>query len=137
MIGARSGDLKSEVAVVEGGGDNLMNCKNARFKAEIISHPLYEQLLSAHVACLRIATPVDQFPKIDAKLAQFQNMLAKYSAFPNRRERAVISSANPKTHFPQYDFHFLFSISKEKEKGASALNLISSVHFTFVYFLFP
>lgn len=58
-----------------------MNWQNARQKAEILSHPLYEQLLSAHVACLRIATPVDQLPRIDAQLAQSQNVVAKYSAF--------------------------------------------------------
>lgn len=81
MAGAGSGDLKSEAAAVEGGGDGLMNWQNARFKAEILSHPLYEQLLSAHVACLRIATPVDQLPRIDAQLAQSQNVVAKYSAF--------------------------------------------------------
>ncbi|GJN12773.1 hypothetical protein PR202_ga31082 [Eleusine coracana subsp. coracana] len=51
----------------------------ARSKAEILAHPLYEQLLSAHVACLRIATPVDQLPRIDAQLAQSQGVVAKYS----------------------------------------------------------
>ncbi|GFZ01400.1 homeobox protein knotted-1-like 3 [Actinidia rufa] len=54
--------------------------QNARYKSEILSHLLYEQLLSAHVACLRIATPVDQLPRIDAQLAQSQNVVAKYSA---------------------------------------------------------
>ena len=63
-----------------GGGDGVMNWQNARYKAEILTHPLYEQLLSAHVACLRIATPVDQLPRIDAQLAQSQNVVAKYSA---------------------------------------------------------
>lgn len=53
--------------------------QNARSKAEILAHPLYEQLLSAHVACLRIATPVDQLPRIDAQLEQSQNVVAKYS----------------------------------------------------------
>jgi hypothetical protein len=52
----------------------------ARSKAEILAHPLYEQLLSAHVACLRIATPVDQLPRVDAQLAQSQGVVAKYSA---------------------------------------------------------
>jgi hypothetical protein len=32
------------------------------------------------VACLRIATPVDQLPRIDAQLAQSQQVVAKYSA---------------------------------------------------------
>lgn len=56
---------------------------NGRYKAEILSHPLYEQLLSAHVACLRIATPVDQLPRIDAQLAQSQQVVAKYSVLAN------------------------------------------------------
>nr|XP_027066652.1 homeobox protein knotted-1-like 11 isoform X1 [Coffea arabica] len=49
-------------------------------KAEILNHPLYDQLLSAHVSCLRIATPVDQLPRIDAQLAQSQHVVAKYSS---------------------------------------------------------
>ncbi|GFS34104.1 homeobox protein knotted-1-like 4 [Actinidia rufa] len=53
---------------------------SSRYKSEILSHPLYEHLLSAHMACLRIATPVDQLPRIDAQLAQSQNVVAKYSA---------------------------------------------------------
>ncbi|KAI3730010.1 hypothetical protein L6452_18686 [Arctium lappa] len=63
-----------------GGGGALMNWQNARQKAEVLSHPLYEQLLAAHVACLRIATPVDQLPRIDAQLAQSQQVVSKYSA---------------------------------------------------------
>lgn len=57
--------------------------ENARCKADILAHPLYEQLLSAHVSCLRIATPVDQLPRIDAQLAQSQNLVAKYSVLGN------------------------------------------------------
>jgi len=53
--------------------------QNARYKAEIVAHPLFEQLLSAHVACLRVATPVDQIPKIDAQLSQSQSVFARYS----------------------------------------------------------
>ncbi|KAL5559717.1 hypothetical protein UlMin_035928 [Ulmus minor] len=80
-----SGDLKTSngenlnKSEVESGGDGVINWQNARCKAEILSHPLYDQLLSAHVACLRIATPVDQLPRIDAQLAQSQNVVAKYS----------------------------------------------------------
>lgn len=66
--------------MVESGSDGVMNWQNARYKAEILAHPLYDQLLSAHVACLRIATPVDQLPRIDAQLGQSQNVVAKYSA---------------------------------------------------------
>ncbi|KAH6828805.1 homeobox protein knotted-1-like 3 [Perilla frutescens var. hirtella] len=55
------------------------NWEREKCKADILSHPLYEQLLSAHVSCLRIATPVDQLPRIDAQLAQSQQVVAKYS----------------------------------------------------------
>ncbi|KZV43808.1 homeobox protein knotted-1-like 13 [Dorcoceras hygrometricum] len=60
-------------------GGNNTNWEREKCKADILSHPLYEQLLSAHVACLRIATPVDQLPRIDAQLAQSQQVVAKYS----------------------------------------------------------
>ncbi|KAD4384551.1 hypothetical protein E3N88_24719 [Mikania micrantha] len=66
-----------------GGGGNEMTAvswQNARYKADVLSHPLYEQLLSAHVSCLRIATPVDQLPRIDAQLAQSQHVVSKYSS---------------------------------------------------------
>ncbi|KAM0045751.1 putative transcription factor Homeodomain-TALE-KNOX family [Helianthus debilis subsp. tardiflorus] len=71
----------SEVGAGDGvsGGEAAVNWQNARYKAEVLSHPLYEQLLSAHVSCLRIATPVDQLPRIDAQLAQSQHVVAKYS----------------------------------------------------------
>ncbi|XP_059658213.1 homeobox protein knotted-1-like 3 isoform X2 [Cornus florida] len=61
-------------------GDGVLNWHNARYKAEMLAHPLYEQLLSAHIACLRIATPVDQLPRIDAQLAQSRHVVSKYSA---------------------------------------------------------
>jgi hypothetical protein len=57
--------------------------ESAKYKSDIVTHPLYEQLLSAHVACLRIATPVDQLPKIDAQLEQSQRVVAKYSVLAN------------------------------------------------------
>ncbi|KAK9742200.1 hypothetical protein RND81_03G155000 [Saponaria officinalis] len=72
----------AEVEDVVGGGERV-SWENAKWKAEIMTHPLYEQLLSAHVACLRIATPVDQLPRIDAQLSQSQNVVAKYSALAN------------------------------------------------------
>lgn len=61
-----------------GGDDNDNSWESARCKAAILGHPLYGQLLSAHVACLRIATPVDQLPRIDTQLAQSQEVVAKY-----------------------------------------------------------
>ena len=62
---------------------NDKNCETEElreYKAEILGHPLYDQLLSAHVSCLRIATPVDQLPRIDAQLQQAQRVLQKYSS---------------------------------------------------------
>ncbi|KAJ7957475.1 Homeobox protein knotted-1-like [Quillaja saponaria] len=62
------------------------NCESedlTEYKADILGHPLYEQLLSAHVSCLRIATPVDQLPRIDAQLAQSQRVVDKYSVHGN------------------------------------------------------
>ncbi|KAI3453641.1 hypothetical protein Pfo_010304 [Paulownia fortunei] len=50
-----------------------------QLKAEIATHPLYEQLLSAHVACLRVATPIDQLPLIDAQLSQSHHILRSYA----------------------------------------------------------
>lgn len=55
----------------------------AEYKADILGHPLYDQLLSAHVSCLRIATPVDQLPRIDAQLQQSQRVVDKYSRLGN------------------------------------------------------
>ncbi|KAJ0803091.1 putative transcription factor WD40-like family [Helianthus annuus] len=68
----------SEVGGGDDGGEAAVNWQNARYKAEVLSHSLDEQLL-AHVSCLRIATPVDQLPRIDARLAQSQHVVAKYS----------------------------------------------------------
>ncbi|KAJ1382381.1 hypothetical protein SESBI_44297 [Sesbania bispinosa] len=58
------------------------NCESdelREYKGDILGHPLYDQLLSAHVSCLRIATPVDQLPRIDAQLQQSQRVVEKYS----------------------------------------------------------
>ncbi|CAI9772512.1 unnamed protein product [Fraxinus pennsylvanica] len=50
-----------------------------QLKVEIATHPLYEQLLSAHVACLRVATPIDHLPLIDAQLSQSHNLMNSYA----------------------------------------------------------
>ncbi|OAY46959.1 hypothetical protein MANES_06G041200v8 [Manihot esculenta] len=72
-----------EDELIDGGGIGGDNWERAKCKAEILGHPLYEQLLAAHVACLRIATPVDQLARIDAQLAQSQEVVAKYSLLGN------------------------------------------------------
>ncbi|XP_051114741.1 homeobox protein knotted-1-like 7 [Andrographis paniculata] len=69
-----------------GGGGGLSDIAGGdqnhhhQLKAEIANHPLYEQVLSAHVACLRVATPIDQLPIIDAQLSQANNLLRSYAA---------------------------------------------------------
>ncbi|KAL8488479.1 hypothetical protein ACS0TY_024668 [Phlomoides rotata] len=69
-----------------GGGENSnssngnnTNWEKEKCKADIVNHPLYEQLMSAHVACLRIATPVDQLQRVDAQLAQSHQLVSRYS----------------------------------------------------------
>ena len=110
------GGLKGEAVVVgDSGGDGgggMVNWQVGRWKAEILAHPLYEQLLSAHVACLRIATPVDQLPRIDAQLAQSQNVVAKYSAFGHGGQTMVGDDKELEQFMVRYlfsIFYFLFS----------------------------
>ncbi|WCJ26133.1 Homeobox protein knotted-1-like 7 [Euphorbia peplus] len=75
MMGSGSGILGGEVSMsVAGDG------QSRQLKAEIATHPLYEQLLSAHVSCLRVATPIDQLPLIDAQLSQSHHILRSYAS---------------------------------------------------------
>lgn len=67
----------------EGANESEREWESTRNKAEIATHPLYERLLAAHVACLRIATPVDQLSRIDEQVEQSRRVLAKYSLLPN------------------------------------------------------
>ncbi|WCJ30068.1 Homeobox protein knotted-1-like 3 [Euphorbia peplus] len=77
------GDDEFLDGVPGGGGGGEDNWERAKCKADILGHPLYEQLLAAHVACLRIATPVDQLARIDSQLAHSQEVVAKYSVLGN------------------------------------------------------
>lgn len=89
-----------------GGGENW---ERTKCKADILGHPLYEQLLAAHVACLRIATPVDQLARIDAQLAQSQDVVAKYSVFGNGQV------ANDK-ELDQFMTHYVLLLCSFKEQ---------------------
>ncbi|CAA0842265.1 Homeobox protein knotted-1-like 7 [Striga hermonthica] len=61
-------------------GDHMFSGEeHHQLKAEMATHPLIEQLLSAHVACLRVATPIDQLPLIDAQLSQSHHLLRLYA----------------------------------------------------------
>uniref|UniRef100_A0A5B7BA19 Putative homeobox protein knotted-1-like 13 isoform X3 n=1 Tax=Davidia involucrata TaxID=16924 RepID=A0A5B7BA19_DAVIN len=79
MANAMNQDKKPSHQNESDGNGEESNWQNAKCKADILAHPLYDQLLSAHLQCLRIATPVDQLPRIDAQLAQSQYVVAKYS----------------------------------------------------------
>ncbi|KAK7260918.1 hypothetical protein RIF29_27218 [Crotalaria pallida] len=105
---------KSEAEIVGngGGGGEMVNWEIEKYKAEILGHPLYEQLLSAHVACLRIATPVDQLPRIDAQLAQSQNVVAKYSAFGHAAHNMVVDDKELDHFMP----HYVLLLCSFKEK---------------------
>ncbi|GER35307.1 homeobox protein knotted-1-like 3 [Striga asiatica] len=91
------------------GGGGAVDWQSARCKADILSHPLYEQLLSAHVACLRIATPVDQLPRIDAQLAQSQQVVEKYS---------TLGRGNPgdDKELDQFMTHYVILLCQFKEQ---------------------
>ncbi|GMI81502.1 KNOTTED1-like homeobox gene 3 [Hibiscus trionum] len=117
MVHVESGELKrsnSEGVAVEsgGGGDGAVNWENARYKAEILAHPLYEQLLSAHVSCLRIATPVDQLPRIDAQLAQSQQVVAKYSGLGGGDQGSV----SGEKVLDQFMTHYVLLLCSFKEQ---------------------
>ncbi|KAL9231053.1 hypothetical protein vseg_006322 [Gypsophila vaccaria] len=69
-----------------GGGGGIMSGdvgfseEYRQIKAEIVTHPLYEQLLGAHVQCLRVATPIDQLSLIDAQLSHSHHLLNSYAS---------------------------------------------------------
>lgn len=103
-----SGDTGGEESMIGGEKKEAERWQNAKHKAEILSHPLYEQLLSAHVACLRIATPVDQLPRIDAQLAQSQNVVAKYSTL-EAAQGLLAGDDKELDHFMVLNFSFLLT----------------------------
>jgi hypothetical protein len=84
--------------------------QNAKCKADILGHPLYDQLLSAHVSCLRIATPVDQLPRIDAQLAQSQHVVAKYSVLGHGNQPLDDKDLD------QFMTHYVLLLSSFKEQ---------------------
>ncbi|KAH6778975.1 homeobox knotted-like protein [Perilla frutescens var. hirtella] len=79
--------MQSQGSTITGQGFNdarmpISGEQNHQLKAEIAAHPLCEQLLSAHVACLRVATPVDHLPLIDARLSHSHHILSSYAHNP-------------------------------------------------------
>ncbi|KAJ8617535.1 hypothetical protein MRB53_013721 [Persea americana] len=119
QVAASSGELQENDAAAaagrRGGGDEeeeMARWQAARHKADILAHPLYEQLLSAHVACLRIATPVDQLPRIDAQLAQSQHVVAKYSVLGQGNQLLV----GDDKELDQFMTHYVLLLCSFKEQ---------------------
>ncbi|KAJ1385893.1 hypothetical protein SESBI_41297 [Sesbania bispinosa] len=96
------------------------NCESdelREYKGDILGHPLYDQLLSAHVSCLRIATPVDQLPRIDAQLQQSQRVVEKYSHSSsslgnNNNNRVVVDEKE----LDQFMTHYVLLLCAFKEQ---------------------
>ncbi|KAG6514398.1 hypothetical protein ZIOFF_024751 [Zingiber officinale] len=87
----------------------------ARLKAEIAGHPLFEQLLSTHVACLRVATPVDQLPRLDAQLARSNEVLSNYSGVS-----AAAAAAEDDASYRARELHqFMMAVWKAGEGFAN------------------
>ncbi|KAK3025811.1 hypothetical protein RJ639_040717 [Escallonia herrerae] len=103
------GQDKKLAADSENGGEES-DWQSARCKADVLGHPLYEQLLSAHVSCLRIATPVDQLPRIDAQLAQSQHVVAKYSVLGQNNQPLDDKDLD------QFMTHYVLLLSSFKEQ---------------------
>ncbi|KAG4156148.1 hypothetical protein ERO13_D03G156100v2 [Gossypium hirsutum] len=75
-----SGGGSETIGGLSSGEVSVSGDQNRHLKAEIATHPLYEQLLAAHVSCLRVATPIDQLSLIDAQLAESHNILRSYAS---------------------------------------------------------
>lgn len=88
--GLGGGDISSMMISSEDHHNRNLNHYN-QLKSEIATHPLYEQLLSAHVACLRVATPIDQLPLIDAQLTQSHNLLRSYASSQQQQQQHSLS----------------------------------------------
>ncbi|CAH9135093.1 unnamed protein product, partial [Cuscuta epithymum] len=107
--------LKSDDVSEPINNNNAINNEESRWerekcKADILNHPLYDQLLSAHVSCLRIATPVDQLPRIDAQLSQSQNVVAKYSVLGQGQQPVDDKDLD------QFMTHYVLLLSSFKEQ---------------------
>ncbi|OAY76827.1 Homeobox protein knotted-1-like 3 [Ananas comosus] len=79
-IGVGGGGESSSMAAAAAAAAAAENEQLQMTKAEIAVHPLCEQLVGAHIGCLRVATPIDHLPLIDAQAAQSHSILQSYAA---------------------------------------------------------
>lgn len=63
--------------------------QTAKMKSDILSHPLYEQLLAAHVSCLKIGAFAYDKDSIEAQLANKHNVAIKYLILGSDRQLAA------------------------------------------------
>ncbi|KAJ1299027.1 hypothetical protein BS78_01G500200 [Paspalum vaginatum] len=79
-FGGAAAECSSSSATVAAAAAEADAEERQLLKGEIAVHPLCEQLMAAHVGCLRVATPIDHLPLIDAQLAQSSGLLHSYAA---------------------------------------------------------
>ncbi|KAJ3695537.1 hypothetical protein LUZ60_000914 [Juncus effusus] len=83
-----------------------------KIKAEVMSHPLFEQLLSAHVGCMRVATPVDQLSTLDTQLAESPRVVERYSGLAS--PAGMVRSDGKE--LDNFMTHYLLLLSSFKEQ---------------------
>ncbi|GAB2209858.1 hypothetical protein Droror1_Dr00027083 [Drosera rotundifolia] len=84
-----------------------------QLKAEIVAHPMFDQLLAAHVACLRVATPVDQLPVIDDQLSESGRVLRPYESL--HQESGHVLSAQKSQELDGFLTQYLLVLCSFKE----------------------
>lgn len=97
-------------------------CYAEKLKARIVAHPLYEQMLAAHVACLRVGTPVDHYHNIDASLANRQHIAARYLMMGRNDETA----ANDKDDLDHFMVSYILLLQSFKEQLQEHLSIHAS-----------
>ncbi|XXG43503.1 hypothetical protein AAC387_Pa01g3524 [Persea americana] len=85
-----------------------------QLKSEIASHPLCHQLLAAHVGCLRVATPIDHLPLIEAQLAQMHRLLRSYQSHHHHHHQFL--PPHEKQDLDNFLAQYLLLLSSFKER---------------------
>ncbi|KAK6783239.1 hypothetical protein RDI58_021036 [Solanum bulbocastanum] len=113
--GLGGGDNSSMMISSEDHHNQNLNHQN-QLKGEIAIHPLYEQLLSAHVACLRVATPIDQLPLIDAQLSQSHHLLRSYASSQQQQQQHHSLSHHERQELDNFLAQYLLVLCSFKEQ---------------------
>ncbi|XVE57803.1 hypothetical protein DITRI_Ditri04bG0119200 [Diplodiscus trichospermus] len=113
-LGMMSSGGSGAIGGLSGGEVSVSGDQNRQLKAEIATHPLYEQLLAAHVSCLRVATPIDQLPLIDAQLAQSHHLLRSYASQHHQHGHSL--SPHERQELENFLTHYLIVLCTFKEQ---------------------